>query len=164
MNFGDIYLKHNIWLKAFELRDELVIFKRVVDVFIVALSIGVADDEIVEIEEFENPKSIGRNTLNSNDDVKHLLTFLYQNAILSTKHISLDKDERKKIAFNHDNIDLKYVPSNFLLPYANYGMTKIAECMTDHDIETIHNIVDLIKKYKEKAFIDEEELNSIDFE
>jgi hypothetical protein len=161
---ADIFLRHNIWLKAFDLKDELKIFSRVVDVFIVAASIGIADDEIVENEDIENPKSIGRNTLNTNDGVNHLLTFLFQNVILSTKHLSLSSDERKKIAFNHDDVDSKYSPSNFLVKYATYGMIKIAECMTDHDIETIFNIIELIKKYKDRIFIDEKELLEIELD
>ena len=158
----DIPLKHNIWQKMTVLRDDYKIFNRNADIFILALSIGIADDEIVDCEEvIGEGKSIPR-TVMANYDINHHLTFLYQNAILSSKHVSLDIEERKKVAFGQENIDSKYSPSNFLIKYANYGMIKISECITNHDIETIHNLVLLIKNYKDKSSIMDVDLEVLD--
>ena len=153
MDFNDIQLKHSDWEKAekmlVESNNDVAFFKRMVDIFIVAASIGISEDKIIENENFDG-KSIGRNTLNQNQDVKHLITFLYQNAILSTSLINLSNDERKSIAFNpSDDIAQKYNPSSFLVPYANYGLKKLLECITNHDVESISNVINMINAYKD---------------
>lgn len=160
----DIFLKHSCWEKAEFIKNQLGIFPRVIDIFIVAASIGIADDTVIDNEDVDDKamKTIGRNTLQINDDINKLITFLYQNAILNSKLVDLSIDERKKIAFNHDNVDAKYNPTTFLVGYANYGMVKISECVTDHDIQTIQNIISLINKYREQSIIKDEELYNVD--
>ena len=159
----DIFLKHSCWEKAEFIKNQLGFFNRMIYIFIVAASIGIAKDQTVENENVDE-KTIGRNTLQINQDINSLITFLYQNAMLNSKKIDLPMNERKKIAFNHDNVDSKYNPSIFLVGYANYGMIQLANCITDHDIESIQNIVDLIKTYKENAIISDEELDNLDLE
>lgn len=150
----DILLKHSIWNKATKLENELKIFSRLVDIYIVACTIGVADDEIVENDTSDIVRQIARNTLATNYDVNELLSFIYQNAILSTKKINISVDERKAIAFSGEQIDSKLSPSNFLVPYATYGMIKLCDKMTNHDVESIENLLSLIEDYRNKLFDD----------
>ena len=90
----------------------------------------------------------------NNHDVNELLSFLYQNAILGTKKIKLSIDERKAIAFSGEQNDSKLSPSNFLVPYANYGMIKLCEILTNHDVQSIEAIIELINTYKSSLLND----------
>ena len=131
---SDINLIHPLWERADnELCDnsELGIFNRLVDVYVLACAIGIKEDKILtEIENpLENTKSIGRNTHRENLDLRDMLDFMLQNALINTSTLKFDLDERFKLAFDPDYNVSKLSAANFLTGFANYGIEKIFECI-----------------------------------
>ena len=131
---SDINLIHPLWERADnELcgNSELGIFNRLVDVYVLACAIGIKEDKI--LTEIENPlestKSIGRNTHRENLDLRDMLDFMLQNALINTSTLELDLDERLKLAFDPDYNVSKLAAANFLTGFANYGIEKIFECI-----------------------------------
>ncbi len=131
---SDINLIHPLWERADnELCDnsELGIFNRLVDVYVLACAIGIKEDKtLTEIENpLENTKSIGRNTHRENLDLRDMLDFMLQNALINTSTLRFDLDERLKLAFDPDYNISKLSAANFLTGFANYGIEKIFECI-----------------------------------
>lgn len=131
---SDINLIHPLWERADnELCDnsELGIFNRLVDVYVLACAIGIKEDKtLTEIENpLENTKSIGRNTHRENLDLRDMLDFMLQNALINTSTLKFDLDERLKLAFDPDYNVSKLSAANFLTGFANYGIEKIFECI-----------------------------------
>ena len=131
---SDLTMFHPLWERADnELcsSKSLGIFGRLVDVYVLACAIGIKEDQAInDIEEpLASPKTIGRNTYMSsiNTDLRDMLDFMLQNAIIHSKSINFDMDERLKLAFNPDHINNKLSAANFLTGFANYGIVKIFE-------------------------------------
>ena len=129
---SDLNLSHPLWEQADnELCNnrELGIFNRLVDIYVLACAIGIKEDKvIVDIEEpLSSPKTIGRNTHRENSDIRDLLDFMLQNALINSQTIKLDMDERLKLAFNPDYNVKQITAANFLTGFANYGLTQIYE-------------------------------------
>ena len=68
---------------------------------------------------------------------------MLQNAILNSKTINLDTDERLKLAFDPEYNNKKISPMNFLVGFANYGLERIFE-----KIDTKASIVAIDELYK----------------
>lgn len=129
---SDLILYHPLWERVDnELcnSNELGIFNRIVDVFVLACAIGIKEDKaITEIEyPLDKEKTIGRNTHRQNNDLSDMLDFMLQNALINSTTINLDMDERLKLAFNPDYNIPKLSAANFLTGFANYGIEKIFE-------------------------------------
>lgn len=129
---SDLEMRHPLWERADnELcsSNELGIFNRLVDVYVLACAIGIKDDKVIADSNIPNPlsspKTIGRNTHRENSDIRDLLDFMLQNALIHTKTLNLDEDERLKLAFNPDYYNKKIRAAEFLTGFANYGITKI---------------------------------------
>ena len=86
-------------------------------------------------ENGEEPTSVPRNVLQNNDNGK--LDFMFQAAILSTGTESMSEDERLNLAFG-EKTDFKKL--DFLTQYANFGVTKLNECIGESILETMDNI------------------------
>lgn len=130
----DLILRHPLWERAdLELcsNNGLGIFNRIVDVYVLACAIGIKKDKaITDGEESETiVRTIGRNTYMSatNTDLKMLLDFMLQNALIHSQLINFDMDERLKLAFNPDYTTPKLSAAGFLNGFANYGLEKIFE-------------------------------------
>lgn len=130
---SDFILYHPLWEKADNFlcnRDAIGLFGRLIDVFIVACSIGIKEDKVLtEIKyPLENPKTIGRNTYMSlqNTDLYDVLSLMLQNAIINSKTLQMDIDERLKLAFDPEYVT-KLSPASFLIGFANYGIERIFE-------------------------------------
>lgn len=129
---SDINLYHPLWERADnELcnNNHLGIFRRLVDVYVLACAIGIKEDKVItEIETpLDKEKSIGRNTHRENLDLRDMLDFMLQNALINSKTLKCAMDERLKLAFNPDYNINKLSASNFLTGFANYGIEKIFE-------------------------------------
>lgn len=129
---SDINLTHPLWERADnELcnNNELGVFNRLVDVYVLACAIGIKEDKT--LTDFEvsssDKKQIGRNTHRENDDIRSILDFMLQNAILLSETLDYDTEERLKLAFNPDYTVKKFSPVVFLTGFANYGIVKIFE-------------------------------------
>ena len=136
---SDIDLRHPLWERADnELcsSSELGIFNRLVDVYVLACAIGINEDKVILDSAIDHPlspsKSIGRNTHRENTDIRDLLDFMLQNALLHSKTLNFDEDERLKLAFNPDHINKKIKAAEFLTGFANYGLTQIFENLKSH--------------------------------
>ena len=153
---GDISLRHTLWNEAEDKLCNGFIFERLVDLFIVACSIGIKDDEIIEnnMTNDDNPRSIGRNTyLVKNEDLTKIITFLFQNAILNSKHINFDNKTRLRIAFDPDFPDgkekINLVPTAFLVKFATYGLKRLYDLYNQNDL----NHIDGIKSYLDSKIL-----------
>lgn len=136
---SDLEMRHHLWERADnELcsSNELGVFNRLVDVYVLACAIGIKEDKVILDSDIDNPlsspKTIGRNTHRENTDIRDLLDFMLQNALLHSKTINLDEDERLKLAFNPDHINKKVRAAEFLTGFANYGITQIFNQMASH--------------------------------
>lgn len=131
---SDITLYHPLWERADnELcgKDGIGLFKRLVDVYLVATAIGIREDKVVDNTDtpLEQPKTIGRNTYQSqlNTDLFDTIEFMLQNALVNTATIRIDNDERLKLAFDPEYSTEKLRPAEFLTGFANYGIERIFE-------------------------------------
>ena len=131
---SDLEMRNPLWERADnELcsNNELGIFNRLVDVYVLACAIGIKEDKVIYDADIDNPlatpKTIGRNTHRENLDIRDLLDFMLQNALIHSQTINLDMDERLKLAFNPDYNNKKLRAADFLTGFANYGITKIFE-------------------------------------
>lgn len=130
----DLEMRHPLWERADDelcSSNELGIFNRLVDIYVLACAIGIKEDKIISESDIDNPlsspKTIGRNTHRENSDIRDLLDFMLQNALIHTKTLNIDDDERLKLAFNPDYTNKKIRAAEFLTGFANYGITKIFE-------------------------------------
>ena len=55
---------------------------------------------------------------------------MLQNALINSKTIDFDMDERLKLAFDPDYVNNKLSAANFLTGFANYGIERIFEKLT----------------------------------
>ncbi len=131
---SDLEMRNPLWERVDnELcsNNELGIFNRLVDVYVLACAIGIKEDKVIYDTDIDNPlstpKTIGRNTHRENLDIRDLLDFMLQNALIHSQTINLDMDERLKLAFNPDYNNKKLRAADFLTAFANYGITKIFE-------------------------------------
>lgn len=151
---GDILLRHSLWKEAYDRYCKDSIFDRLVDLFIVACSIGIKEDEIIEndLSSDDDCLSIGRTTyLVKNEDLTTIVTFLFQNAVLNSKHIDFDANTRLRIAFDPDFPDsgtkINLSPTAFLVKFATYGLTKMDEKYLANDLALIMNLKDLLDEH-----------------
>lgn len=128
---SDFILYHPLWERADnELvnKDGIGVFNRLIDVYVLACSIGIKDDKRSEPDEpLLSPKSIARNTYTSmaNTDLADLVDFLMKTAIVTTSHIDLNMDERLKLAFDPDYTVKNFSATSLLNGFANYGIEQI---------------------------------------
>ena len=129
---SDIEMKNPLWERADSklcVSKELGVFNRLVDVFVLACAIGIKEDKSISDTTLSSPlaqpKTIGRNTHRENLDIRDLLDFMLQNALIHSKTIDFDEDERLKLAFNPDYNNKKIRAADFLVGFANYGIEKI---------------------------------------
>ena len=167
---SDLILYHPLWEKAdvfFCNKDAVCLFNRLIDIYLIACSIGIKEDKTVtEIQyPLENPKSIGRNTYMSmqNSDLSDALYIMLQNALINTKTLDLELDERLKLAFDPEYNTGKLSAASLLNGFANYGIEQIFEHVTS---ESSLAAIDQMYKYLE-SMVDsnyEQLLNNITLE
>ena len=153
---SDINLIHPLWGKADKelcSNTELGIFNRLVDVYVLACAIGIKEDKIISEDNIESPlnspKSIGRNTHRENSDIRDMMDFMLQNALINSATIDFDEEERLRLAFNPDYVNKKVNAANFLTGFANYGITKIFEKIKSNSSLVVES--DLYKYFEELA-------------
>lgn len=151
---GDIQLRHSLWKDAQERYLKDFIFERLVDLFIVACSIGIKEDKIIEndLTSDDDCVSIGRNTyLVKNEDLSTIITFLFQNAVLNSKHINFDSNTRLRIAFDPDfpdaNTKINLSPTSFLVKFATYGLSVLNDKYNSNDLAHVISIKDLLDEH-----------------
>ena len=132
------------------------LFSRLVDIFLIACSIGIKDDEIIVDEESSSiVRTIGRNTYQSmiNTDLKEQLDYMLQNSIINSKHLPFDIDERLKLAFDPDYKNEKLKPSSFLANFATYGIKKMLDAVkSDSPIVAINELFAYLTTLSESRY------------
>lgn len=159
---SDITLYGNDWQRAEEgLHNRL--FRSQWGIFKLCLTVGILyDKQLDDIVEKDMPASmnIPRTMFNRNS---RDMQVCFQAAILTSKCVDLSEEDRMYLAFSEDISEeelgeddadilkkgvseeaLSFDRGGFLRKFANYGVTKIADCITDNDIETMENISDFI--------------------
>ena len=111
------------------------------NIFMVALTIGILYDQRIEKPDSsgEEPRNVPRNVLQNNDNGK--LDFIFQAAILSTTTQNYPEDTRLELAFGEKT---DFDKLSFLTEFANFGVTKLVECIGDTPLETMENIKNFI--------------------
>lgn len=141
MNFSsDVILKGSNWRVA---SDKLTAFfnsQPNYEMYYLAISIGIVYDKQMdsageEDEELGNlyvPRSVlfGHNTD---------LDFMFQTAILTSKLVDFSDKDRMKLAFDN-NTDIQFNKIEFLTKFANFGISKLIEKLSDVEIETMDNL------------------------
>lgn len=129
---SNFLLYHPLWEKAdTDLVHSLGLYRRLIDVFVIACAIGIQEDKIIPAkditEPLENAKEINKSTYQSasNADLDDVLNFMFQNAIINTSHLDWDSDKRLKVALDPDCVIEKFRPTEFLISFANYGIVQI---------------------------------------
>lgn len=164
---SDIMFRYSLWEKADDLlvknESGLSIFRRLVDLFIFACAIGVQADKKVDndITTNDNPiKSISRNTITSNPDLYNLIEFIFQIFVLGSKEFDgFDNERKMRIAFDPDFSEFPNNPVSLLIPYANYGVTEILNCVSENESSTIEDLVNLINRLLSPDDIDVFDIN-----
>lgn len=141
----DASLKGPIWAETLDkLRG--TVFETYWDVYALCISIGMMYDCQIESDAMvpagydAEPRSVPRNMLGHAQN-KALLEFMLQTALVTTKHLDLAEEERLELAFGSDK-KLDFNPVAFLTKYANYGVTKINEVISDaEDVELLEQLM-----------------------
>ena len=141
----DASLKGPIWAETLDkLRG--TVFETYWDVYALCISIGMMYDCQIESDAMvpagydAEPRSVPRNMLGHAQN-KALLEFMLQTALVTTKHLDLSEEERLELAFGSDK-KLDFNPVAFLTKYANYGVTKVNEVISDaEDVELLEQLM-----------------------
>ena len=149
---GDILLKNELWNQVEEkkLLGDGCFFSYLYELFVVACSIGIREDKILEndLNDDSPCRSIARTVYGiKNDNLKNMLYYLFQNAVLNTKLLNYDDDTRMRIAFDPDFYvkDDKQISSAtaFLVKFSNYGLEKLFEAYDDNPMLYAENMKEL---------------------
>lgn len=163
---SDLELKGKTWKKVLHTlvgtSSSLKIFSNNYEVFIICAALGIMHDKRVVIDNYdkEDKSSVPRNVLSQStrrNDVEFLLT----TAIITSKTLDYTIDERLMIAFGEKDTSFKGL--KFLEEFANYGVTLIEETITNHDLETMENLKDMLNNVIKNDFLEnvEIEVNSL---
>lgn len=133
----DVMLRGVEWAKAIDNLSPIFTTRTHFSIYMLAMTIGIMYDKRIEkpVDDGTDSKNVPRNVLQNNDNGK--LDFFFQAAILSTATEILTEDERLDLAFGENN-DFNKI--GFLTQFANYGVTKLNECLGTSTIETMENI------------------------
>lgn len=137
MEIKDVILHGDAWVRATEELKPIFASRTHYQVFMLSISIGIMyDQRIAELESTTGePKQIGRNVFYNYDNGK--LDFMFQAAILSTTTENFSEKERLELAFDEKS---DFSKLDFLIEYANFGVTKLVELIADTPLETMENI------------------------
>jgi hypothetical protein len=159
---SDIVLKGDTWNKVNQ-----GYVKRIFDtqwgLFKVCLSIGILYDQRAEDEkafDAEDGINISRTMFNRNGAE---MQFFFQSAILTTKTIELSEKDRLYLAFSEEISEeelvgedadiitkgvtqqaIEFDKVDFLKSFANYGASKLVNCISSNDSEMMENVMEFL--------------------
>lgn len=138
---SDIILKGTAWEMAVE-KYKIIFDKRThYDVFLISTAIGVIYDQQIDLLEENSDSnkviSVPRLVFIPRSDIFEML---YQTAIMTTSKVELCYDERLKKAYGDSDAELDKEKIQFLLKYANFGVTKLLENVGTDNLETMDNL------------------------
>lgn len=139
--------------------------------FIIGASIGMMYDKQLETageeseEDKDNRASVPRTVLHRHNTD---LDFLFQAAILTSESVDFTEEQRMDLAFNPSS-EIAFNRIEFLVKFANFGVIKLLEQVSDEEIDTMEKIkgflASTVEGYNfEIDSISEEELGLEDFD
>lgn len=139
----DVLLRGSEWTKAIDNLSTIFKTRTHYSIFMLATSIGILYDRRIDKpeENGEEPKTVPRNVLQNQNSDNGRLDVMFQAAILTTATETYSEDERLELAFDEKR---SFNRIGFLTPFANFGVTKLNECIGDSTIETMENIKDYL--------------------
>lgn len=136
---SDLLLRGAEWQKAITAYSKIFNQRTRYDVFLLATTIGVLFDQQIEAlpddDSVNNPPSVPRNVFNNNSEV---FDELFQTAVLITSTLDISDEKRLELAFGEGDKD--FDKRAFLMSFANFGVTKLVEMISDDDLELADNL------------------------
>lgn len=157
---SNLSLKHSAWYKMQDLypvqggpKPKVGLFPRLIDLFIVACTIGMKLNKRVPNDQTEEITGINSKTYNDpiNDDLKRILDYLLKMLILTMDVPELknvDTTTKQKLAFSSEYNVEKFNAASILCEYANAGVIELCNLIGSSDTETIDNIITYIKELR----------------
>ena len=146
---SDIALKGGDWRKALTALEPFFpnqASQPNYSIYVISMSIGIMYDKQLDMageesEEYkESRASVPRTVLHSHNND---LDFLFQTAILSSDLVSFTEKERMQLAFD-PKCTIEFNKLEFLTKFANFGVQKLLDKVSDEPIETMQNIKSLL--------------------
>lgn len=140
----DFLLRGPIWGNTIDKLAPIFRTRTNYEIFMLCLAIGIMyDKRIPSLDDGENePRNVPRNIIQNNDNGR--IDMMLQAAVLTTSSFNhLTEDERLDLAFGEKKNVEEFDKHDFLLSFANYGVTKLAECVGESEFESM----ELIKNF-----------------
>ncbi len=141
---SDVILKGSDWRKALDTLSPF--FPQALQpnysIYVISMSIGIMYDKQAEIAGEENDldkesrASVPRTVLHPHNTD---LDFLFQSAILASSLVPYNEEQRMDLAFN-PSCEIKINRLEFLTKFANFGVTKLLEQISDEPTDTMERI------------------------
>ncbi len=164
---SDIECKGSVWYKVghgYGYNEAPVFFDTLWGVFKTCIAIGIMYNSQIDDEDMDDGEgekmSIPRTMFNRNSAE---MDMFFQSAILTTTCVNLSEKDRLYLAFvdglSVEELDdderedlrngvseqaLKFDKIKFLKGFANYGATRLLECLDNSDSMTMENIADFL--------------------
>jgi len=161
---SNVVLKGDAWFETINKLKPII--DTFYDVYVLAIAIGINSDKQIESldtalfpdEKFE----INRSMLLQNSPT---LDLLFKSAMITTSNVDLSEDLRMELAFNDDARSEEIKNFNhvgFLTKFANYGVSQLAQKLTDDPLENIEAINKYIVECADGLGFDEFDLDELD--
>ena len=135
---SDVPLRGSAWDQAINSYKEIFEPRTQYMLFMLSLAVGIMYDKRIASPEGDNDAhSIARNIFRQHDHGR--LDFYFEAAILTTTTEDLTEEQRLELAFGEKESG-EFRKIDFLLEFANFGVTKLTEQIGVTKIETMENI------------------------
>lgn len=153
---SDIMLRGTAWDTAFKNLSNIFKTRTNYSIYIISLAIGLIYDKRIDIPEDngEEERSVPRNVIQNNDNGK--LDYFFQAAVLSTMTEEFTEEQRLELAFGEKT---EFNKIAFLTSFANFGVTKLIECIGATIIESMENIKNFLIATVEDRNLDIDEIS-----
>lgn len=143
----DFLLRGPIWAETIDKLAPIFRTRTNYELFSLCLAIGIMyDQRIPSFDDGGNdPRNVPRNIIQNNDNGR--IDLMLQAAILTTSSFNhMSEDQRLDLAFGEKKTNDQFDKYDFLLSFANYGVTKLHECIGSSNFESMELIKDFLVK------------------
>lgn len=123
-------------------------FSTLWEVFKLSVSLGILYDNQLEeagevVDTSKAVATIPRTMINRYSEE---ISYFFKTAILTSRQVKLSEKDRLYLAFSEDVSEeaLNFNKINFLKGFANFGATKIANCVSNNETETMESLMKLL--------------------
>lgn len=163
---SNIVLRGDAWAEVIEK------LKPVIDtfygVYVISVAIGIhADKQIESLENSQYPDArfeINRAMMLHDSQIWDMF---FKSAIITTANVDYSEDLRMELAFNDDTKAEEAKSFNqmsFLIKFANYGVTQLAQQITDDPLENIEALNKYIIECTDGLRFDDFDLDDLEVE